>query len=282
MSKSQNKQMASVQPKSDIEIEIATRPALRLWNGRVKTDKKHGILGIPGFCKILKGIEQAIKDDDPYADYHYHATEQAITALKFDLDSQLKDMDEYIKDNVPPTMRLPDVGNKEPEIVPIRFASRLGFKLVYQLLTLDQVVLKVLLANHIGILNNSDKFDIIGKTEKRFRGVINTVFNYTHTGVTRDDMAANNQRAQKAKSIMGEIEKGYLEGTERSDNAPSLPPVRLKTLGKVLDISKVGKKEKESIDEEVLGEALEEVLETMPSSKSAPRKKRLARPRKSA
>lgn len=277
MVKAQDKNLASVGVKSDIKIEIATRPALRIWNGRLKTDQKHGILGLPGFCKILKGIEQAIKEDDPYADYHYHSVEQSIMALEFDLDSQLQDMEKYINDNVPPAMKLSEVGSKQPEVVPIRFASRLGFKLVYQLLKLDQIVLKVLLANHIGILSNSEKFEIIGKTEKRFRGVINTVFNYTHTGVTRDDMAANNQKGQKAKSVMGELERGYLEGTVRSENAPSLPMSRLKTLGKAMVNVKVKKKPDKAepaIDEKVLNKALDLVLNDEQSTQESPRKKK--------
>ncbi len=36
--------MASIAPTQDIEIELATRPALRLWQAREKTEKKHAFL----------------------------------------------------------------------------------------------------------------------------------------------------------------------------------------------------------------------------------------------
>ena len=74
----------------------------------------------------------------------------------------------------------------------------------------------------------------MARVEKRVRGVLHLVYKYRHTGVSRDDMAANNQRAQKAKELMGELEQGYLEGTTRSSNAPSLPQTRLNTLGAYL------------------------------------------------
>ena len=51
MADSNSQKMAAIGAKQDIEIELATRPALRLWQGREKTQKRHGILGLPGFCK---------------------------------------------------------------------------------------------------------------------------------------------------------------------------------------------------------------------------------------
>lgn len=223
--------MASIAPTQDIEIELATRPALRLWQGREKTENRHGILGLPGFCSRVRSIEQAIRDDDPYADYHFAQIEEGIEHLSEDLDEELKDIKAFIDENIPPAMRLPDVASKNPAVVPVRFASRLGFQLVYQLLKVDQIVLSVLLANHIGLLPNKEKFQTLARVEKRVRGVLHLVYRYRHTGVTRDDMAANNQRAQKAKELMGDLEIGYLEGSTRSDNAPTLPVKRLQTLG---------------------------------------------------
>jgi hypothetical protein len=43
-------------------------------------------------------------------------------------------------------------------------------------------------------------------------------------------MAANNQKAAKAISEMGELESGYLDGSTRSANAPQLPARRTRTL----------------------------------------------------
>jgi len=226
------KSMAAITSLDDIEIEISTRPAYRLWTGREKTERKHGILGIPGFCSIMKKIEGAIRSDDPYADYFYHKIELAIVELADDLEGELKDMETFISENIPSSMRLPEAGSKRPEVVKVRIASSIGFQLIYQMLKVDKIVVKVLLANHIGILPNKQKFQTIARLEQRVRGVMQQVYAYKFTGVTRDDMVAKNPVSIKAKEAMGDLAQGYLEGSLRGDNAPSLPKKREQTLEK--------------------------------------------------
>lgn len=263
--------MAPISANADIEIELATRPVLRLWEGREKTPSKHGILGIPGFSKIMRGMEQSIREDDPYADYHYHTIEQAIDDLGYDLDNELSDIQTFLDENVPTAMRLPDVSSKNPVLVPVRFASRQGFQLVYQLLKVDQIILKILMASHIGLLSNKDKFTALARIEKRVRRVLHMAFAYRHTGVTRDDVAANNQKARLAKEAMGELEPGYLDGSVRSGNAPTLPMKRLQALGKVqvsMKTSSDPEKENVEMDNDLQAE-LDRVLLKAGSSKSA-------------
>lgn len=261
MANTKKQQMAAIASKQDITVELATRPAHRLWQGREKTAKKYGILGLPGFCKLMRGMEQAIRNDDPYADRSFHTIDQAVEDLAFDLESELKDIESYIAEHVPPAMQLPDVASKNPVVVPVRFASRVGFKMVYQILKVDQIVLKVLLANHIGILPNKDKFETLARVERKVRAVIHLVFNYRHTGVTRDDMAANNGRAQQAKEAMGELEQGYLEGTTRSDNAPALPFKRLNTLNQSDNPPTTGVETKQEKADDALEAELDKVLQ---------------------
>lgn len=286
-----NEKMAPITGKDDIKIELATKPALRLWKGREKTAKRFGILGIPGFSKIMRGIEDAVRADDPYADYHYHQVELGLDDLAFDLDNELKDIKSYIDENVPSAMRLPDVGSKEPVVVPVRFASRLGFRLVYELLKADKIIMKVLLANHIGLLPNDDKWKTLARIEKSIRRVMQMVFTYKHTGVTRDDMAANNQKAQQARKAMGDLEPGYLDGSTRSANAPALPTNRLKTIRE--EISTASSPDNDGDEVPDLTAELDRVLEgdpdlgektrdTAPSDKAAQEKPRSTRRRTAA
>ena len=261
MTTKQNR-MGAIAAQGTIEIELATRPALRLWQGREKTEKRHGIIGLPGFSKIMKGIEAAIRADDPYADYHYSLIERAIDDLSVVLETEERDISDFLKENVPSAMRLPDVGSENPTVVPVRFVSKLGFQLTYQVLKVDQIVLKVLSANHIGLLTNSMKFETFARLEKKVRSVMHLIFAYHNLGVTRDDMAANNQKAQMAVERMGQLDSGYLEGTTRSESAPSLPINRLRTLGKKLTPSAPdAKQEDDSEDQASLDEALDTVLD---------------------
>tara|TARA_R110002167_G_scaffold204404_11_gene408584 strand:+ start:2505 stop:3248 length:744 start_codon:yes stop_codon:yes gene_type:complete len=224
------KRMAPVVAAEDITVEFSTRSAYRLWSGREKTDKRNGILGVAGFARLLRSMEQAIRDDDPYADYHFLQIEEAIEGLAAELDADLKAMEELIASKVPPQMKLANVVSGDPTVVPVKFSSRLGFNLVYQVLKADQIALKVLLAAHLSLISVEEKFSYLANCERKVRAVMNQLFQYRYLGVTRDDMAANNKKAQAAVSQMGELDEEYLHGTTRSSNAPKLPRKRLKTI----------------------------------------------------
>ncbi len=240
-------QVAAIKSTEDITIELCTRPAYRVWFGREKNEEKHGIMGVPGFCKLLKDMEGAIREGDPYADYHYHKIENALEDLNIELQNEMKDIEAILAAKVPKAMNLPPVGSENPTIVPVRIASTLGFGMVFRVVDLDEIVLKVLLASHIGVLTKKEKFQTLDRVEKKIRSTIYLVFNYRYMGVTRNDMAMNNQRAQAAKKAMGDLEEGYLLGTVRSDNAPLLPSSRLSVMGAPLDTSKSMNLEEDSV-----------------------------------
>lgn len=222
-SKKPTNRMAPVSGAEDITIELSTRSAYRLWKGREKTEKRKGILGVSGFGRLLRSLEQAIREDDPYADYHYMQIEQAISELSQELDSDLAAMEALIAERVPPAMKVPSVTSDDPVVVPIKFSSRLGFEIVYQVLKVDQIALKILLASHLSLLNAEDKYSYLANSERKVRAVMNKIFEFRYTGVTRDDVAANNQKAQAAEKVMGKLDDGYLSGELRSPNAPKPP-----------------------------------------------------------
>lgn len=223
------KEPAAISAVEDITIELSTKPAIRLWVGREKSDKKFGILGVPGFCKFMNTMESAIRKDDPYADYYYFQIEEAISDLASNLDRELQDIEDHISKKKHRKMTLPPVSSKEPLKLPIRFAAQTGFKITHQLLMLDEIVTRVLAANHIGILGQDDKHQIIKRLEQQFRAVLNLVFKYKYTGVTRDDIATNNQIGRKALKQMGELPDEFLFGDKRAQDAPPLPKKRRNT-----------------------------------------------------
>jgi len=227
--KSESK-LGPIRSESDITVDISTRPALRVWEGRDATSERRGILGVPGFAAITKQIEEQIKRDDPYADYHYYLIEESLAKLKAELDQELQSITSFMDEAIPNAMNVPDTKSAEPRKLPIRFASRPGFAILYELLKMDSIVLKVLLANHIGLLNSDEKFATLKRLVTKMRATMYLVYRYRVTGVTRDDMAANNQVAKRAIEAMGELSAEFLEGTTRAKTAPQLPSKRLATL----------------------------------------------------
>lgn len=270
-------QLGPIRTKTDITVDLATRPALRVWAGRDKTAEKKGILGVPGFASITRTLEENVKLDDPYADYHYILIEDAIKKLSSELNQELEAVTSFLDEMVPPAMNLPDIGSNEPCVLPIRFASRHGFAMLYELLKMDKVVMKTLLANHIGLLNSEEKFKTLNRLEAKMRTALYTAYAYRVTGVTRDDMAANNQKAQRAIGMMGELKSEYLEGTTRSPNAPQLPKNRLATLvsSPASEVeSKADEESGSSGDTAEYSKLASDIQKVVSSSKKAPAKKK--------
>lgn len=178
----------------------------------------------------------------------YLEIEKSIDDLSISLRRDFKNVEEIIETRKSPAMKLPNkIGNSEPLTVPLRFASRLGFKLVNQLLELDQIFIKLLMAHHVGLIDTLQKDDQQRAMISNFRKTVNMIFQYKVTGVTRDDIAANNAKAIKAREAMGRLDDEYLQGTLRSPNAPRLPAARLKTLQSGVVISAEEKIKKEAM-----------------------------------
>lgn len=211
-------------------VKLKTHQAMNLFQGRQKTAQKNGILGLPGFVTYVGQFSEAIKKDDPYADHIFYQIDQELESLKFDLELELKGIETLIAESIPEEMTLPETAVTNQQVLPIRFVSKLGFLALYQLIAADRIFTKILLANHLGILTSNDKFAAMHRIARRFRRMYHLVYKYQNTGVTRDDMAANNQKAQAAIKAMGKLEPEYLSGEKRSEHAPRLPERRLATI----------------------------------------------------
>ncbi len=242
-------------------VKLSTYSAIRLYHGRPKSNNKSGIMGVPGFSSHMSSIEQAIRNDDPYADHHFMIIEKAIDDLRVDFENTYTEIDDFVKKNTK-GMDLKKSVSTDPSIAPVKLASRMGYKLLFQVMKADETVLKVLQANHIGLLSNEKKFKTIAHIERAVRSVVHLVFSYKFTGVTRDDIAANNQKAIKARGLMGELEQEILKGEKRSAEAPALPKKHNSQINSITQNDVAGEvvsKEKPGVKNDEIIELVEEV-----------------------
>ena len=230
MADAEAEKLAPLRTVDDITIKLSSRAAVRLWEGKKKVGNNYSVIGVPGFCKMLRGIEDAIRSDDPYADYYFHQIEIAIETLNAELTQELKSIGEIIADSISGQMTLPEIENRNPSVYPVRFASRLGFQLVHQLLLVDRIYLQYAQAHYVALISMAQKATFGNKMERRIRGIMNMVFKFVNCNVSRDDIAAGNQVAQRAIKKMGEIPQEYLTGETRSEEAPFLPAKRMAVL----------------------------------------------------
>ena len=217
--------VASLAADAAMTLTLHTHSAIKVWSGRKKTDKRYGVMGLPGFVAKMRIMEDAIRKDDPYALYHFSIIQDAISVIEKEYSTFEQDI-ASIMSSVPKALSLPDVSSSKPAKYEIKFASRTGFAALYQLIKLDELILKVLQAQHIARISVKEKIKLCHALESRMRGLFNLTYKYHFTDVTRDDMMAKNAKSRRAIELMGELEEEFLTGEVEVENAPFLPEKR--------------------------------------------------------
>jgi len=217
------------------QLTLQTRSGAYMWGGR---EKEEGyIMAFEFYLKKLRNIQAAAKDDDPWADkaffYSHIAISDAEAATK-----EMLEMVESLKSNIHSRLKIPNATVSQTVTLEIRQHSILGWKALEVLLTADDIVKLALEAHHVGRISQKQKIAFIRQAEGIVRGMMTPVYAYTYFGVTRDDVAANTQVAQKAKAKMGRIESEFLEAKKRSEFAPVLPERRRNVMPEFKDEAK--------------------------------------------
>jgi len=228
------KEPGSLSSSQDMTVTLSSKPTVKLWHGRNKTEKHAGVVGFAGFSALLNKLGQAVSQDDPYADYHFHQVEQAINDLGNELSEISEDIEIQIERVTTDAASLPSLSSVQPVIVPVRFSSPLAYQLLYKLIAADKLIVRLQQATHIGVMPSTEKFSLVSSIESKFRSIMNKPFSYKHTGVTRDHVSSNAPQYVKAVKEMGPIDEAYLIGTLRSDFAPILPSTRLATIRQII------------------------------------------------
>ncbi|MCL2872298.1 MAG: TIGR03761 family integrating conjugative element protein [Betaproteobacteria bacterium] len=210
--------------RSQINLELHTYHAARLWAGRrpSATDNKlQGVLGLTGYLHLTTQIKNAAAQDDPYADWMMIQIEEKIEKVKTryaEIKSQVKE----IIDDIPRQLTISENLNLQPARMPLYVNTPLGFQGVYLLIEFDGIARDLLLANHIGKMMRGQMEDMLDQAAHQIRSTFAMVQNYRNTGVTRDDIAANNPRARDVVEKYGLPPQDVLEGTRRSSFAPAI------------------------------------------------------------
>ncbi|KFX68102.1 conjugal transfer protein [Pseudomonas taeanensis MS-3] len=210
--------------RSDVQLTLHTHHAARIWMGRPKNEQKPGIIGLSGFCSIINRMTRGATQDDPYSDWWMIQLEDKIN----ESDTALKDIDQRLDDvmaNLPPAISISNNLSIQPVRLPLYISNPLGFKAVYLLTSYDEIVRRILLAQHVGLIGRRDMELWIDEGAAVLRKLFGLAQIYRYSGACRDDFAANNAKAEAARKMYerhGEIPQDILEGTRRSTFAPPI------------------------------------------------------------
>ena len=210
--------------RSDVNLTLHTHHAARIWMGRPKSDAKAGIIGLSGFCSILNRISRGAQQDDPYSDWWMINLEEKISESK----SSLKGIEDRLDSTMatlPPAITISNNLSIQPVSLPLYISNPLGFQAVYLLTHYDEIVRRILLAQHVGLIGRRDMEMWIDEGAAVLRRLFGLAQLYKYSGAARDDFAANNAKAEAARKMYdryGEIPQDILEGTRRSNFAPPI------------------------------------------------------------
>lgn len=210
--------------RSDVKLTLHTHHAARIWMGRPKSDLKPGIIGLSGFCSVVNRMSRGAQQDDPYSDWWMILLEDKITESK----QGLKDIEARLDTamaTLPPAISISENLSIQPVSLPLYISNPIGFQAVYLLTGYDEIVRRILLAQHVGLVGRRDMEAWIDEGAAVLRRLFGLAQLYKYSGAERDDFAANNAKAEAARKLYeryGELPQDILQGLRRSTFAPPI------------------------------------------------------------
>ena len=210
--------------RSDVKLTLHTHHAARIWMGRPKSDLKPGIIGLSGFCSAVNRMSRGAQQDDPYSDWWMILLEDKITESK----QGLKDIEARLDTamaTLPPAISISENLSIQPVSLPLYISNPIGFQAVYLLTGYDEIVRRILLAQHVGLVGRRDMEAWIDEGAAVLRRLFGLAQLYKYSGAERDDFAANNAKAEAARKLYeryGELPQDILQGLRRSTFAPPI------------------------------------------------------------
>lgn len=208
--------------RSQIELKLHTYHALRVWQGGQPTGKTgYTVPSMQQYFAITNMIRLTAARDNPYADWWMIKIEEKLDQAQQEM-NELSAMLEKLITAVPEQISITENLNQEPFITPVFCNSHMGFRAVFLLEAYDSLARKILLANHVGLMSRRDMEGFLDQGAHQLRSLFGLALTYKNTGVSRDDMAANNARAREAIERLGTPPSDILQGTRRSEFAPNI------------------------------------------------------------
>ena len=185
------------------QLILETRKGQMIFEGRRPDPdrKKPAIIGLKIFASYLRIVWDAAGNNDPYADWWLLKVEREIEAKELWIKNkyreykkilgQLSNLSHEVAHSISPIKR------------ELKFSIPYSYRGAMLLTKHDELVIIIMTANHVGLVESRRAHHDIEHSAKAARTAFQAVTGYRYTGVTRDDIYANNKRAKKALELMG-------------------------------------------------------------------------------
>jgi len=206
--------------RGDACLVIQTRQAHRLVYGRRQSREHPGIIGLVRFGMLMKRIWVSAILDDPYADWFLLQVHEALETGRSEIQKMRTEMDELLRSTR--GVEIAIAHSLKPARVPLQFANPYGYMGAYLVGDYDELVCAVLAVRHVGLLGRDPAEQILHRGGRLIRRAFLLPTQWKHCAVDRNDVRQDNQRAQAARTAMGELPQEVLDGTRRARHAPEI------------------------------------------------------------
>ncbi|EJB7651107.1 TIGR03761 family integrating conjugative element protein [Salmonella enterica] len=239
----ENNRLHSGALRSSLTIELHTRHAIQLWQGREGHEKRKGekggrkkgrkwrIIGMPFFLHLVTVMSDATRRDDPFADERMLKLETLFTEGDTLVGSMIRELDTVLHD-LPRRISLSSVSSVSPVNIGVFSSTPVGYRCVWLLVGFDQLAMLASQAWHYGLISHTQREKYLNGASAAVRRVFGIALGYKRTGVTRMDVLKNTPLAQEAERVMGPVSEDVLWGRKRSSWSPPLGRTRTEAMSR--------------------------------------------------
>ncbi|NNE63654.1 MAG: TIGR03761 family integrating conjugative element protein [Gammaproteobacteria bacterium] len=205
----------------DSFILLHTRHAISLFEGRRGSANKAEIYGVARFSGSVGQIYNAAKADDPWADWWLVKIDEQIDRSRTKLNEYRSELDLLYPASKNINITTPE--SIKPVSKPLEFGTpSYPYRLAYLVVDYDELCSMIRGLVHHGLLPKAKGERYMNLAGRPIRSALQAASGYRYQGVTRNDVVANNPKAQKARTLMGEVPQDIFDLKLRSDFAPVL------------------------------------------------------------
>lgn len=190
---------------NEVELFLHTKAVRYLCLGYDDVDK----VGLLRFAQFTHVLWVAVKNDDPYAEWHLMQLYDQMT----DLQEAIKKLEGQCQQRLSQLRGL-TVGiysHPDPFKLQLRFASPFSFMAACLLADLDYIERQFYTLRRLGIV--LDGYPTVTGFIPKVRAVFKKPLQWPNTGITRKDLRENNAKAQQVRAIAGEVPPPILNKT---------------------------------------------------------------------
>ena len=198
---------------SETSLELHSALSVNLWRG------SKGV-SVPGYFKTVDRLELASAKNDPYADYSLLLIEGALNKGLAALDR----LSDAIEQATSSRSRISAKGcrSKSPVVVKLYIRARFAWRLVALIEQFDLFMVDLMDLNFKAKITRSVFETQQSEALNAVRHALNVAMECAASGVTRNDVSANNPKAIAAQKKFGLIPQEVMEGLVRAEFAPAI------------------------------------------------------------